>query len=76
MSEADFTAFLKTVLLVENTVDGLIDQICMDWRHMGEMLGAGCQVYTFPPRQQFDLFRLRLRLTRSDRMLEHNLLGF
>ncbi|MGA7064909.1 MAG: hypothetical protein WB048_01060 [Pseudolabrys sp.] len=50
MSEADFTAFLKTVLLVENTVDGLIDQICMDWRHMGEMLGAGCQVYTYSRR--------------------------
>ena len=33
-------------------------------------------LYVFPPRQQFDLFRLRLRLTRSDRMLEHNLLGF
>ncbi|MFZ0262433.1 MAG: DNA methylase N-4, partial [Pseudolabrys sp.] len=46
MSEADFTAFLITVLLVEFTVDGLIHQICMDWRHMGEMLGAGCQVYT------------------------------
>jgi DNA modification methylase len=48
MSEAQFTAFLKTVfaLLVENTVDGSIHQICMDWRHMGEMLGAGCQVYT------------------------------
>ncbi|MFZ3240195.1 MAG: hypothetical protein WA196_07245, partial [Pseudolabrys sp.] len=52
MSEADFTAFLKTVfaLLVENTVDGLIHQICMDWRHMGEMLGAGCQVYTYSRR--------------------------
>ncbi|MGC1609344.1 MAG: hypothetical protein WA801_06945, partial [Pseudolabrys sp.] len=50
MSEADFTAFLKTVLLVENTVDGLIHQICMDWRHTGEMLGAGCQVYTYSRR--------------------------
>jgi DNA modification methylase len=48
MSEAEFTVFLKTVfgLLVENTVDGSIHQICMDWRHMEEMLGAGCQVYS------------------------------
>jgi hypothetical protein len=52
MSEADFTAFLKTVfaLLVENYVDGSVHQICMDWRHMGEMLGAGCQVYTYSRR--------------------------
>jgi DNA modification methylase len=47
MSEAEFTAFLQTVfaLLAENTVDGSIHQICMDWRHMGEMLGAGRAVY-------------------------------
>ena len=48
MSEAEFTAFLKDVfaLLAENTVDGSIHQICMDWRHMGEMLGAGWEVYS------------------------------
>jgi len=48
MSEAEFTAFLKTVfgVLAENTVDGSIHQICMDWRHMGEMLGAGRAVYS------------------------------
>ena len=48
MSEAEFTAFLKAVfaLLAENTVDGSIHQICMDWRHMGEMLEAGRTVYS------------------------------
>ena len=47
MSEAEFTAFLEAVfgLLAENTLDGSIHQICMDWRHMWEMLAAGRQVY-------------------------------
>jgi DNA modification methylase len=47
MSEAEFTAFLETVFgrLAENSVDGSIHQICMDWRHMGEMLAAGRKVY-------------------------------
>jgi DNA modification methylase len=48
MSEAEFTAFLKAVfvLLAENSLDGSIHQICMDWRHIGEMLGAGRAVYS------------------------------
>src|SRR5262245_14342279 len=48
LSEAEFTAFLKTVfgLLAESSVDGSIHQICMDWRHIGEMLAAGRAVYT------------------------------
>jgi DNA modification methylase len=48
MSEAEFTAFLQTVfaLLLENSVAGSIHQICMDWRHTGEMLGAGRSVYS------------------------------
>ena len=48
MSEAEFTAFLKAVfgLLAENSVDGSIHQVCMDWRHMGEMLAAGRTVYS------------------------------
>jgi DNA modification methylase len=48
MSEAEFTAFLEAVfgLLAENTLDGSIHQICMDWRHMWEMLGAGRRVYS------------------------------
>jgi DNA modification methylase len=48
MSEAEFIAFLETVFerLAENTVDGSIHQICMDWRHMWEMLAAGRKVYS------------------------------
>jgi DNA modification methylase len=47
MNEAEFTKFLQTVFgrLAENTVDGSIHQICMDWRHMWEMLAAGREVY-------------------------------
>ncbi len=43
MSEAEFTAFLKTVfaLIAEHSIDGSIHQICMDWRHIWEMLDAG-----------------------------------
>jgi DNA modification methylase len=48
MSEADFTAFLQAVFarLAENTVNGSIHQIFMDWRHTWEMLGAGRGVYS------------------------------
>jgi DNA modification methylase len=47
MSEADFTAFLKTVFgrLVAASVDGSIHYICIDWRHIGEMLAASRGVY-------------------------------
>ena len=47
MSEAEFTGFLEAVFrqLAANTVDGSIHQICMDWRHMPEMLAAGNAVY-------------------------------
>jgi DNA modification methylase len=47
MSEAQFTAFLEKVFarLIANTIDGSIHQICMDWRHIWEMLGAGRTVY-------------------------------
>ena len=47
MSEAQFSAFLEGVfqLLAANTVDGSIHQICMDWRHMPEMLAAGHAAY-------------------------------
>src|SRR5262245_22482137 len=47
MSEVEFTAFFGAVfaLLAENTINGSIHQICMDWRHMGEMLAAGRTVY-------------------------------
>jgi DNA modification methylase len=48
MTEAEFTSFLQAVfgLLVDNTVDGSIHQICMDWRHAWEMLSAGRAVYS------------------------------
>jgi DNA modification methylase len=47
MSEAEFTAFLSRVcaFLVRYSVDGSIHFLCMDWRHMGEMLAAGRHAY-------------------------------
>ena len=47
MTKPEFTAFLRTAFerLVEASVDGSIHFICMDWRHMGEMLAAGEDVY-------------------------------
>ena len=43
MSISEFTGFLTTVMhrLVENSADGAIQFVCMDWRHMGELLLAG-----------------------------------
>ena len=43
MSEQAFTDFLTTVLghLARHSVDGAIHFVCMDWRHMGELLAAG-----------------------------------
>lgn len=48
MTEVQFTNFLRGIFkqLVANTVDGSIHQICMDWRHMSEMLAAGLAVYS------------------------------
>jgi DNA modification methylase len=48
MTEAEFKAFLKSVfsLLVANSIDGSIHQVCMDWRHAWEMLVAGRAVYS------------------------------
>jgi DNA modification methylase len=47
MNMSQFTAFLRTAFenLVSHSVDGSIHFICMDWRHMQEMLSAG-EVYT------------------------------
>jgi hypothetical protein len=47
MTEAQFTEFLAAVMrcMAANSVDGSIHQICMDWRHMSEMLAAGRQAY-------------------------------
>lgn len=42
MSEAEFTQFLAKVFrnLVANSKDGAIHYVCMDWRHMREMMNA------------------------------------
>ncbi len=47
MSVPEFTAFLRTSFrnLAEVSLDGAIHFVCMDWRHMGEMLEAGRGVY-------------------------------
>ena len=47
MTPAEFTAFLKSAFqnLADNSVDGSIHFICMDWRHMAEILAAGTAVY-------------------------------
>ena len=43
MSKAEFTDFLITAFsnLAEVSVDGAIHFICMDWRHIGEVIAAG-----------------------------------
>lgn len=48
LSQDEFTAFLTSVFqnLVAHSQDGSIHQVCMDWRHMSEMLAAGNAVYT------------------------------
>lgn len=47
MSATEFTAFLRKafVALANNSADGSIHFICMDWRHMGEVLAASGGVY-------------------------------
>jgi DNA modification methylase len=47
MNRAGFTDFLTTVCkrLVGASREGAIHFICMDWRHVGELLDAGRQVY-------------------------------
>ncbi len=48
MSRNEFTTFLKAsfVNLAHHSSDGSIHFICMDWRHMQEMLEAGDGIYT------------------------------
>jgi DNA modification methylase len=47
MSTAEFTAFLRAAFesLVGSSSDGAIHFICMDWRHVGEVLAAADGVY-------------------------------
>jgi DNA modification methylase len=48
MSESEFTRFLVDTLGNAASVmrDGAIAYVCMDWRHMGELLAAGNSVFT------------------------------
>jgi len=48
MTETEFITFLDTIFgrLVENTTDGSIHYICMDWRHSYEILSAGRRRYS------------------------------
>jgi DNA modification methylase len=48
MSEAEFTEFLATVFRnqARHSADGAIHFICMDWRHLGEVLAAGKSAYS------------------------------
>jgi DNA modification methylase len=48
MNEAEFTAFLSTVFrnLAGHSADGGIHYICIDWRHLGEVLAAGKAAYS------------------------------
>jgi DNA modification methylase len=48
MSSAEFTGFLTSTLSLaaHYSREGSIHYVCMDWRHLGEALAAGKEVYT------------------------------
>ncbi len=48
MSEAEFTAFLANVVRnqASHSAEGAIHFVCMDWRHLGEVLAAGKSAYS------------------------------
>ena len=48
MSTSQFTAFLSECLSATSSAmrDGAIAFVCMDWRHMGELLAAGQTAFT------------------------------
>lgn len=48
MDEAQFTEFLTRAcfLLARHSSNGSLHFVCMDWRHMSELLAAGREVYT------------------------------
>jgi DNA modification methylase len=48
MTQTEFTAFLERVFanLVLRAVDGAIHFVCMDWRHLGEVLAAGGRTFS------------------------------
>lgn len=47
MSSPQFTDFLSTVFSFasENTINGSIHFVCMDWRHLCEITAAGSKIY-------------------------------
>lgn len=48
MSSAEFSEFLIEALgpAADNSVDGALHYVCMDWRHYGELLAAGKEIYS------------------------------
>jgi DNA modification methylase len=48
MSRAEFTTFLtdSLTLAARHSAEGSIHYVCMDWRHIGELLAAGEQAYS------------------------------
>jgi DNA modification methylase len=48
MTKEAFTEFLTTTFghLVAHTMDGSIHDVCMDWRHIEEVIAAGKKAYT------------------------------
>jgi len=48
MTPAEFQAFLKKVLanMAEASLSGAVHFICMDWRHMTEIMGAAQGIYS------------------------------
>jgi DNA modification methylase len=48
MSEAQFTDFLRQAcrLLAAQSAPGAVHYLCMDWRHVGELLAAGRDAYS------------------------------
>jgi hypothetical protein len=48
MNSAEFTAFLVETLggAAAHSLDGSIHYVCMDWRHVAELIAAGSSVFT------------------------------
>ena len=48
LTAQEFTSFLERAFrnLSDHSVDGAIHFVCMDWRHMNEILAAGSRVYS------------------------------
>ncbi len=48
MSPAEFEQFLKTVFtnMAEVSINGAVHFICMDWRHIAEVMGAAHGIYS------------------------------